>query len=145
MKINEVFEKIIGKKSNSETKKERFEDLAYEVSSMVQEARIAKGITQGQLAIKMKTKQPGIARAEAGLSLPSLSFLFEMAEALKTQLIPPQFAFLTDHKVETQAEQKIEATNANVETPSYRLNNMDNSLLWAVVAQSNDYSSNLYK
>lgn len=44
--------------------------------------RRIRGITQAQLARKLKTKQPAIARLESGRSNPQLSTLVDLAEAL---------------------------------------------------------------
>lgn len=67
-------------------------DLAFEISKMIIELRIKKGITQKKLAELLGTKQPSIARAENGVMLPSLSFLDSIAKALGTYLLPPRFA-----------------------------------------------------
>ena len=48
--------------------------------------RILRGLTQAQLAEKVGTKQPSIARLENGSSLPSISFLSKLAEALDAKL-----------------------------------------------------------
>jgi DNA-binding XRE family transcriptional regulator len=48
--------------------------------------RIARGLTQTQLAQKVGTKQPSIARLEKGESTPSLAFLEKLAEALDARL-----------------------------------------------------------
>lgn len=48
--------------------------------------RIARGLTQTQLAQKAGTKQPSIARLEKGESTPSLAFLEKLAEALGARL-----------------------------------------------------------
>jgi len=48
--------------------------------------RIARGLTQEQLARMVGTKQPSIARLENGSSVPSLSFLRRIADALKATL-----------------------------------------------------------
>lgn len=69
-------------------------DLKFEMSSMIQEARVYKGITQKELAKKMGTKQESISRIENGNHMPSLDFLQKMAKALGTELIFPKFTFL---------------------------------------------------
>lgn len=51
---------------------------AYQLARM----RIAKGLTQAQLAELVGTKQPGIARLESGKTEPKLSFLRRVAKAL---------------------------------------------------------------
>jgi DNA-binding XRE family transcriptional regulator len=48
--------------------------------------RIARGLTQTQLAQKVGTKQPSIARLEKGESTPSLAFLEKLAKALDARL-----------------------------------------------------------
>ena len=48
--------------------------------------RILKGLTQKQLAKLVGTRQPSIARLENGSSLPSLSFLEKVAEALNARV-----------------------------------------------------------
>lgn len=48
--------------------------------------RILRGLTQAQLAEKVGTKQPSIARLENGSSLPSISFLAKLADALDAKL-----------------------------------------------------------
>jgi DNA-binding XRE family transcriptional regulator len=48
--------------------------------------RIARGLTQTQLAQMVGTKQPSIARLEKGDSTPSLAFLDKLAEALGARL-----------------------------------------------------------
>jgi len=44
--------------------------------------RILRGLTQAQLAAKVGTRQPSIARLENGTSKPSFSFLQKVAAAL---------------------------------------------------------------
>jgi transcriptional regulator with XRE-family HTH domain len=48
--------------------------------------RLAKGLTQEELAKLMNTKQESIARLESGKSLPSLSTVMKAAEALDADL-----------------------------------------------------------
>lgn len=78
------------KKSKQQTES----DFAFLVAQEVLEARLAKSMTQTQLAKKMRTKQPAIARMEDGIGFPSLTLLFKMAKALGTGLVPPKFEFL---------------------------------------------------
>jgi len=77
-------------------------DVKVDIALMIDEARIKKGITQAQLAKKMKTKQAAISRAESGSYLPGLSFLERMAKALGTELIAPRFAFLENKPKKNQ-------------------------------------------
>jgi ribosome-binding protein aMBF1 (putative translation factor) len=60
------------------------------MAEMVREARKNAGITQHDLAKRMKTKQESISRVEAGKVLPSLDFLYRFAEALSMKLKLPK-------------------------------------------------------
>ncbi|HWY80283.1 MAG TPA: helix-turn-helix transcriptional regulator [Candidatus Sulfotelmatobacter sp.] len=112
-----------------EVKKE-FEsyDLPYEISQMLIEARILKGITQKKLAEMIHTKQSGIARAERGVSLPSLSFLEKIAKALRTHLIV-RFGFMENMSVKVNEKSQnttpqpklriVTNKNPNAYTPSF--------------------------
>lgn len=48
--------------------------------------RIQHGLTQAQLAERVGTRQPSIARLENGNSIPSLSFLKRIADALDARI-----------------------------------------------------------
>jgi DNA-binding XRE family transcriptional regulator len=48
--------------------------------------RIARGLTQAQLAELVGTRQPSIARIESGKTAPSLSFLERIAEVLHARV-----------------------------------------------------------
>jgi predicted transcriptional regulator len=50
------------------------------------ERRLKKGLTQTQLARKLKTKQSAIARLESGRCNPTVSFLQHVAKALDSEL-----------------------------------------------------------
>ena len=60
--------------------------LAYELGRQVRELREAKGLSQRQLAERMRTTQSVVARLEAGGSKPSLSTLERVASALGTSI-----------------------------------------------------------
>jgi transcriptional regulator with XRE-family HTH domain len=62
-----------------------YEDLepAYQVACL----RIEQGMTQEELARKVGTRQPNIARLESGRRTPSLGLLRRVAEALGARLI----------------------------------------------------------
>lgn len=81
-------------------------DLALRISFEIERARLTKGLTQQELAKKMSTHQPSIARAERGVALPSLTFLQQMAEALNTYIIEPQFAFLHEERPVIKADSR---------------------------------------
>lgn len=109
MKLNDFEKELL---RNPEFRKEfnKF-DLAFEIGEMLIEARIFKGMTQDKLAHMVGTKQSGIARAEAGKSLPSLSFLNKIAKALKTHLII-RFAFMNEDHVKV-AEHPSTSSSTN--------------------------------
>ena len=86
------FKKELLKDKEFKKEYERY-NLEMEISNMLQEARIIKGITQEKLAKMINSKQSGIARAERGTSLPSLTFLNKIANAFKTNLIV-RFGFM---------------------------------------------------
>ncbi len=69
-------------------------DVEFEACYLITEARMYAGLTQAQLAKKINTKQPSIARAENGTVIPSISFLNKIAKATGTRLIAPRFEFM---------------------------------------------------
>jgi len=108
----EDFKKELLKKPEFKKEFQKF-DLAFEIGQMLIEARIIKGVTQEKLAKMMGTKQSGIARAESGKYLPSLSFLQKIAKAFNTILLPPRFGFMNRVDIEvnyksTNAKSKFE-------------------------------------
>ena len=60
--------------------------LEYEIARTLIRARIENGLTQAQLAKKLKTKQSVISRVESARTTPSLSLLKRLAGALNTSL-----------------------------------------------------------
>ena len=58
----------------------------YILASALIQLRLSKGLTQEELAKKLHTKQASIARLESGSSLPSLSTVKRVAEALDAEL-----------------------------------------------------------
>jgi ribosome-binding protein aMBF1 (putative translation factor) len=58
----------------------------YKLAAALIRLRLAKGLTQEDLAKMLNTKQEGIARLENGGSLPSLSTMKRLAEALDADL-----------------------------------------------------------
>ena len=65
--------------------------VSSQIGQMVRFSRIKKGYTQKQLAEKMGKKQSSIARLEAGTHPPTIAFLNDIAIALDTYLVEPQF------------------------------------------------------
>jgi len=58
----------------------------YKLAAGLIRLRLAKGLTQAQLAALLNTKQESIARLESGSSLPSLSTVKRVADALGADL-----------------------------------------------------------
>ncbi|MBI4096110.1 MAG: helix-turn-helix transcriptional regulator [Candidatus Levybacteria bacterium] len=58
----------------------------FEIARVVIRARIEQGLTQKQLAYKLKTRQSVVSRVENAKTVPSLSFLKRLAKALSLNL-----------------------------------------------------------
>ena len=58
----------------------------YEAISAVIKARLECGLTQEQLAKKLKTDQANISRFESGRITPTISFMARIAKALNKEL-----------------------------------------------------------
>ncbi len=58
----------------------------YKLATALIRLRLAKGLTQEQLAKLLNTKQESIARLESGSSLPSLSTVRKVANALDAEV-----------------------------------------------------------
>jgi ribosome-binding protein aMBF1 (putative translation factor) len=61
-------------------------ETEYKLATALIRLRLAKGLTQEDLAKMLNTKQESIARLENGGSLPSLSTMKKLAEALDAEL-----------------------------------------------------------
>lgn len=61
-------------------------EIEFQIAKAIIEARIKKGLTQEDLAKKMKTKQSVISRVENTKTIPSLSFLKRLADAMSLPL-----------------------------------------------------------
>jgi predicted transcriptional regulator len=68
--------------------KKAYDDFGLEFSIINQiiERRLKKGMSQKDLALKMGTKQPSIARFESGEYNPTISFLKKISKALDSKL-----------------------------------------------------------
>jgi transcriptional regulator with XRE-family HTH domain len=68
--------------------REQYEALEpeYQLAATLIRLRLAKGLTQEELARLLHTKQESIARLESGSSLPSLSMVKRVADALDADL-----------------------------------------------------------
>lgn len=76
------------------------EEYDMDLAHLITEARIHAGITQEELARRLDTKQPSVARAESGAVLSSHGFLKRVAEAVGTTLLAPRLGFM-EHKEAT--------------------------------------------
>ena len=85
MKFNDYLNESLEK--DSELKKE-YDALQpeYEIISKIIEARVARGMTQGELAKRCGIKQSNISRLESGKANPTIGFLEKIAEAMDTEL-----------------------------------------------------------
>jgi len=61
-------------------------ELEYQLAAKLIQLRLSKGLTQAELAKLLNTKQASIARLESGNSLPSLSMIKKVADALDADL-----------------------------------------------------------
>lgn len=62
-------------------------ELEYRIARSLIEARIKKGLTQTELAKKIKSRQSVVSRVENAQSTPSLSLLKRLAAALEVPLL----------------------------------------------------------
>lgn len=83
----------VSKTTFKDWQKEQFQDPEFveaaselEPGYQISRLRIARGLTQAQLAELVGTRQPSIARIESGKSLPSLSFLERVASVLNARV-----------------------------------------------------------
>ena len=60
---------------------------AYDIAERVRQARERLGMTQAELAARIGSTQPAIARLEAGGVMPNLDTLRRIAEALGFELV----------------------------------------------------------
>lgn len=61
-------------------------DLEFSIIDQIIKKRTKMGLSQEDLALKMGTKQPSIARFESGYYNPTISFLKKISEALDSKL-----------------------------------------------------------
>ena len=77
------------RRSDSEARRRGYQDAkdAFQLGARVRAERERLGLTQSELAEKMGTSQPTIARLEAGGVSPSLDTLHRAADALGLELV----------------------------------------------------------
>lgn len=61
-------------------------ELEFSIIDQIIDKRIKKGMSQKDLALKIGTKQPSIARFESGDYNPTISFLKKISKALDSKL-----------------------------------------------------------
>jgi len=83
-KVSDLHEKWSKKKSYRAAYDESAPEFA--LAGAIIAARVAAGLTQQQLAKRMKTTQSVVARLEGGRTRPSTQTLRRLAEATETQL-----------------------------------------------------------
>ena len=102
MKFSEYKKRIL--EIDEDVKKEYLKkDFDLETCNLITIARLHARLTQKELAKKINTKQPSVARVEGG-HLPTLPFLKKVAKAIETTLIPPRFAFMEDYSTKNNSE-----------------------------------------
>jgi predicted transcriptional regulator len=84
----EDFSKIKKRLLRNEEFRKEYEKLApeFDLVRMLIRKRIEKGLTQGELARKIGTKQSAISRLESGGYNPTISVLKKVAKALDADL-----------------------------------------------------------
>lgn len=78
------FKKYFEKQNIKLTDKEK---ITIKVSGLITAARLYSNLSQKQLAEKIGTQQPSVARAEKGEMIASIEFLDKIARAVNTELI----------------------------------------------------------
>ncbi len=80
--------RVLAKKMKDPDFRREYEGLEAEfaIAQMLIEARAHAGLTQAQLAKKMKTTQSAIARLEGGKRMPSIETLEKYAQATGSKL-----------------------------------------------------------
>ncbi|MDQ1041472.1 transcriptional regulator with XRE-family HTH domain [Streptomyces sp. V3I8] len=61
--------------------------MAYDIAQAVYDLRTEQGLSQGELAERVGTKQPRISVVESATKMPSLPLLLRIAKALGVRLV----------------------------------------------------------
>jgi len=86
MKFKDLKKRLID--SSPDFRREYFRrNLSLELGHLIAENRVRKGVTQEDLASRLGTQQPSVARAERGKVIPSVTFLNRVAEKLGMTLV----------------------------------------------------------
>jgi len=71
--------------------KKKMTNVIYRAGRMIREMRVTSGLSQHELAKRLKTHQPAIARIERGMENLNLKTLQKIAKSLDTILLPIKF------------------------------------------------------
>lgn len=84
-----TWEETKSNRPNTEARQRGYTDAteAITLGARVRNERERHGLTQAELAVRMETTQPAVARLEAGGVTPSLDTLRRVADALGLELI----------------------------------------------------------
>ena len=121
--LEQLKEKLL--KNNKYKKEINKQDLPFEIAERIIDARIKKGMTQAELAKKLKTKQSGIARLESGRNYPSLKSLEKIAQILDIRFRNP---LSQDIEMTTNCYFKIPSEFFNHNTVVEQKSNINNTL-----------------
>lgn len=97
------------------------EERNFEIGERIYEVRVRKGLSQAQLAKKIKTKQSGIARVENGKSV-SNDLIARISQALDIDWL--EF-FPSNKKIETKQHTKIEFNIHNLTTADIKYGSIE--------------------
>lgn len=92
--------------------------VAIKLGGLITAARLYCRLSQTELAKKIGTQQPSLARAENGEVVPSVEFLYKIAKALKTDFIFPSFGFMSSKEMIANSRSEIKS-GVSVETPYF--------------------------
>lgn len=83
------WDEVKSRRADSKARRRGYEEAkdAFELGARVRAERERFGLTQAELAQRMGTTQPAVARLEAGGVTPSLDTLHRAAEALGLELV----------------------------------------------------------
>ena len=103
--IEKIEQNLLTRKKYRDVYNRMMTDVFYRAGRMVKEARVSKGLSQAELAKKLKTHQSVIARLGNSRAIISLGFLDKVAKALNTRLLSPRFESLKE--VEDEYDKRV--------------------------------------
>lgn len=83
----------------------RLRRIPTKIPNAIRQYRLKAGLTQGQLAERLKVRSETISAWERGLTCPTVSFLLRLAKTLGTlaESLYPQFYFRENEEVTANA------------------------------------------